>query len=159
MRPSYLVAASLAASVALSPALAAAADVNARAPQSTVPPSAAAVQLAAPPALTPALGEKAGCGAVLVILGKVADGYPELFAKQANGKGIQTVLSALGLKGKAMMDEAFAEAGAQGLTPSQTYEAGVSQVLTLIKPQAGVSADEVGRKAGLALMQRCTGIG
>lgn len=158
MRPSYLIAASLAASVALSPALAVAADVSARTAQATVPSATPAVQLAAPPALAPALGEKAGCGAVLVILGKVAEGYPELFSRRANGKGVQTVLSALGLKGRAMMDEAFAEAGAQGLTPSQTYEAGVSQVLTLIKPEPGVSADEVGRKVGLALMQRCTGI-
>lgn len=158
MRPSYLIAVSLAASVALSPALAAAA-ITPKAAQATVPSSTPNVKLGAPAALSPALGEKAGCGAVLVILGQVADGYPELFAKQSNGKGIQTLLSALGLKGKVMMDEAFTEANAQGLTPSQTYEAGVAQVLTLIKPEASGTAEDVGKQAGLALMKRCTGMG
>jgi hypothetical protein len=157
MRPSYLIAASLAASVAISPALAAAADVNAKAAQAQMAPSPA--PLAATP-LSPADSEKAGCGAVLVILGKVADGYPEMFANQANGKTIQTLLSAFGLKGKAMMDEAFTEGAARGLSPGQTYEAGVVGLLASVKSDVvGTSAQDAGRKAGMALMKRCTGIG
>lgn len=87
------------------PALASAADVNARAVQT--PPPAQPVPRPAP--LSAAASEKAGCGAVLLILGKVADTSPELFAKPSNGRAMQTLFSALGLKGKAMMDEAFAE--------------------------------------------------
>jgi len=157
MRPSYLVAASLAASVVLSPVLATAADIGTKAvkPAAATPP----VQ-GLPPAtgLSPASSEKVGCGAVLLILGKVADGYPDLFAKDPNGKAIQTVLSALGFKGRAMMDEGFVEGSALGLTPAQTYEAGVNQVLQLVKPTAGGKAEDLGREAGAALMQRCTGI-
>jgi hypothetical protein len=158
MRPSYLIAASLAASIALSPALAAAADVNAKAVQTQTAPSVTPIPGAS--ALSPADSEKAGCGAVLVILGKVADGYPEMFANQANGKMIQTLLSALGLKGKAMMDEAFAEGAAQGLSPSQTYEAGVVGLLASVKSDvAGANPQDAGKKAGVALMKRCTGMG
>jgi len=157
MRPSYFVAASLAASVVLSPVLATAADIGTKAarPAAATPP----VQ-GLPPAtgLSPASSEKVGCGAVLLILGKVADGYPDLFAKDPNGKAIQTVLSALGFKGRAMMDEGFVEGSALGLTPAQTYEAGVNQVLQLVKPAAGGKAEDLGREAGAALMQRCTGI-
>ena len=87
--------------------------------------------MATAPTLSAATSEKAGCGAVLLILGKVADSYPEAFAKQSNGKTIQSMLSAFGFKGKAMMDEAFAEGGALGLTPSQTYEAGVASLTQL----------------------------
>jgi hypothetical protein len=159
MRPSYLIAVSLAASVTLSPALAVAADVNAKAAQAqTAPPVITPIPGAS--ALPAADGEKAGCGAVLVILGKVADGYPEMFANQANGKMIQTLLSALGLKGKAMMDDAFAEGAAKGLSPSQTYEAGVVGLLASVKSDvAGGSAQDAGKKAGVALMKRCTGMG
>lgn len=157
MRSSYLVAASLAASVALAPALALAADVGAKPQSPNAPPSSA---LPAAP-LSPALSEKAGCGAVLVILGQIADGYPEAFAKSGgNGKGIRTMLSAFGLKGKAMMDEAFSEGSAQGLTPSQTYEGGVAGLLASVKSDvADSSPQEASRKAVGALMKRCTGIG
>jgi hypothetical protein len=159
MRPSYLIAVSLAASVALSPALAAAADVNAKAAQTQIAPSPSPAPSAATP-LSPADSEKAGCGAVLVILGKVADGYPEMFANQANGKTIQTLLSAFGLKGRAMMDEAFAEGAAQGLSPSQTYEAGVVGLLASVKSDvSSASPQDAGKKAGIALMKRCTGLG
>lgn len=156
MRSSYLIAVSLAASVALSPALAVAADTK-----PVGRPVVSPVQTPSAEPLSTASSEKVGCGAVLVILGKVADGYPELFAKQANGKTIQTLLSAFGLKGKAMMDEAFTEGAAQGLSPSQAYEAGVASLLASVKTDvaSGGSAEDAGRKAGLALMKRCTGLG
>lgn len=95
-----------------------------------------------------------------MILGKVADGYPELFAKQSNGKAIQNLLSAFGLKGKAMLDEAFAEGGAKGLSPSQTYEAGVTSLLSATKTEIAGAKDTsaAGRQAGVALMKRCTGM-
>lgn len=156
MRPSYLIAASLAASVALSPALAAAADVNARPAQT----QAAPVPLPSAPALSPVTSEKAGCGAVLLIMGKVADNYPDLFAKQNNGKAVQTLLSAFGLKGKAMMDEAFAEGSVQGLSPTQTYEAGVASLMDSVKTDIGsANPADTGKQVGMALMKRCTGIG
>ena len=126
-------------------------------------------QIAPPPAasplspsqLPPEVSEKAGCGAVLLIMGKVADGYPELFAKQSNGKAVQNLLSAFGLKGKAMLDEAFAEGGAKGLSPSQTYEAGVASLLSATKTEIASAKDpaSAGREAGVALMKRCTGLG
>ncbi len=95
-----------------------------------------------------------------MIIGKVADGYPEMFAKGSNAKGAQTLLSALGLKGKAMMDEAFTEGAAQGLTPTQVYEAGVSGLMASVKSDvAGASPAEAGKQAGIAVMKRCTGIG
>jgi hypothetical protein len=158
MRPSCLIAASLAASLLLSPALASAADVNAKA---QVPQSPVAKPLAAAPTLSAATSEKAGCGAVLMILGKVADGYPEMFAKQSNGKAVQSMLSAFGFKGKSMLDEAFAEGGALGLTPSQTYEAGVASLLSLAKSEVTGASDPnaAGREVGVALMKRCTGMG
>lgn len=111
--------------------------------------------------LPPEVSEKAGCGAVLLIMGKVADGYPELFAKQSNGKAVQNLLSAFGLKGKAMLDEAFAEGGAKGLSPSQTYEAGVTSLLSATKTEIASAKDpaSAGREAGVALMKRCTGLG
>lgn len=111
--------------------------------------------------LPPDVSEKAGCGAVLLIMGKVADGYPELFAKQSNGKAVQNLLSAFGLKGKAMLDEAFAEGGAKGLSPSQTYEAGVTSLLSATKTEIASAKDpaSAGREAGVALMKRCTGLG
>ena len=154
MRSSYLIAASLAASVALSPALAVAADTK-----PIVQAQSAPVPLPNAQPLSAAGANNAGCGAVLLMLGKVVDASPELFAKQANGKAIQTLLSALGLKGKAMMDEAFAEGAASGLSPTQTYDAGVASLVTSIKGDiSGSSPDEMGRKAGLALMNRCTGM-
>jgi hypothetical protein len=158
MRPSCLIAASLAASVLLSPAFANAADVN---PKAGIAQSPAAQPPTTAPALSAATSEKAGCGAVLMILGKVADGYPEMFAKQSNGKTVQSMLSAFGFKGKAMLDEAFAEGGALGLTPSQTYEAGVASLLSLAKSEVTGASDPnaAGRQAGVALMKRCTGMG
>ncbi len=158
MRPSCLIAASLAASVLVAPAFATAADVNPKA--QVVPPPAAKPQVTGP-TLSAATSEKAGCGAVLLILGKVADGYPEMFAKQSNGKTVQSMLSAFGFKGKAMLDEAFAEGGALGLTPSQTYEAGVASLLSLAKSEVTGASDPnaAGRQAGVALMKRCTGMG
>lgn len=98
---------------------------------------------------------------MLLIMGKVADGYPELFAKQSNGKAVQNLLSAFGLKGKAMLDEAFAEGGAKGLSPSQTYEAGVTSLLSATKTEIASAKDpaSAGREAGVALMKRCTGLG
>lgn len=157
MRSSYLIAVSLAASVALSPALATAADVSAK---PVVQAQAAPVLLPGAGPLSASAANNAGCGAILLMLGKVVDGSPELFAKQPNGKAIQTLLSALGLKGKAMMDEAFAEGSATGLSPTQTYEAGVGFLVTSIKGDiSGASPEEMGKKAGLALMNRCTGMG
>jgi hypothetical protein len=154
MRSSYLIAASLAASVALSPALAVAADTKPIAQAQAAP-----VPLPGATPLSAAGASNAGCGAVLLMLGKVVDSSPELFAKQANGKAIQTLLSALGLKGKAMMDEAFAEGAANGLSPTQTYDAGVASLTTSIKGDiSGASPGEMGKKAGLALMNRCTGM-
>jgi hypothetical protein len=158
MRPSYFVAASLAASVVLSPVLATAADTGTKAVRPAAATPAPIQGLPPVSGLSPASSEKVGCGAVLMILGKVADGYPDLFAKDPNGKAIQTVLSALGFKGRAMMDEGFAEGNALGLTPAQTYESGVSQVLQLVKPKAGGKAEDLGREAGAVLMQRCTGM-
>lgn len=157
MRSSYLIAVSLAASAALSPALAVAADVSAK---PVAQAQASPVPLPETTLLSAAAANNAGCGAVLLILGKVVDGSPELFAKQPNGKAIQTLLSALGLKGKAMMDQAFAEGAANGLSPTQTYEAGITSLMTSIKGDIGGSSpDEMGKKAGLALMNRCTGMG
>lgn len=158
MRSSYLIMASLVASLASTPALARAPDVNPRAVQAPIAPPAQPLPGAAP--LSAAASEKAGCGAVLLILGKVADTSPEMFAKQSNGKAMQTLFSALGLKGKVMMDEAFAEGAGQGLTATQTYEAGVVGLLGSIKADiAGASPRDAGRNAGVALMKRCTGLG
>lgn len=84
-----------------------------------------------------------------------------MFAKQSNGKTVQSMLSAFGFKGRAMLDEAFAEGGALGLTPSQTYEAGVASLLSLTKSDVAGASDPgaAGRQAGVALMKRCTGMG
>lgn len=155
MRRSYLIAASLVA--AFMPALAYA-DVNPRAAQAPAAPLGTQLPALAP--LSAAASEKAGCGAVLLILGKVADTSPEMFAKQSNGKAVQTLFSALGLKGKVMMDEAFAEGASQGLSATQTYEAGVVGLLGSIKADiAGANVRDAGRNAGVALMKRCTGMG
>lgn len=157
MRPSYLIAASLAASVALSPAFAAAADVSAKAAQAQAAPIP---QVPPAASLSAGASSKAGCGAILLVLGAVADSSPELFAKQQNGKAIQTLLSALGLKGKVMLDEAFAEGTTNGLTATQTFEAGIGSLMTSIKADvaAGGNAEDMGKKAGMALMNRCTGM-
>lgn len=158
MRRSYLIAASLVASLAVAPALACAADVNAKIVQAPTPPPASPIPGGAP--LSAAASEKAGCGAVLLVLGKVADTSPEMFAKRSNGRAMQTLFSAFGLKGKAMMDEAFAEGAGQGLTATQIYEAGVVGLLGSIKADiASASPQDAGRNAGVALMKRCTGMG
>ncbi|MFT4251146.1 MAG: hypothetical protein QM608_01505 [Caulobacter sp.] len=121
------------------------------------PPAAAAAADAPAPDLTPQ--EKAGCGAVLVILGKVATSYPQIFAeKGADGRGMQFVLEAFGAKGRTMMDEAFDDGAQKGVKPSKVYEDGLAFLFENVQPVPGEAAEETGKRAGLALLQRCTGI-
>lgn len=119
------------------------------------PPSAALPA----PAQSLSNEEKAGCGAVLMILGQVSTSYPQLFAKQGqDGRGIQFVLEAFGAKGRIMMDEAFDDGAQRGLKPSKVYEQGLSFLFENAQPVAGETAEQGGRRAAMALMQRCTGI-
>ncbi|WP_146197931.1 hypothetical protein [Caulobacter endophyticus] len=103
--------------------------------------------------------EKAGCGAVLVILGKVATSYPQLFAQKGNdGRGAQFMLEAFGAKGRMMMDEAFEDGAEQGVKPTKVYEDGLGFLFESVKPEPGESNEAAGKRAAMALLQRCTGI-
>ncbi|WP_146217970.1 hypothetical protein [Caulobacter sp. D5] len=148
-----MIAAAMVASLTAGSALAAVTPSKPKAP------SAAAAAMAATPApdLTPQ--EKAGCGAVLVILGKVATSYPQVFAsKGADGRGMQFVLEAFGAKGRTMMDEAFEDGAQKGVKASKVYEDGLDFLFENVKPAEGESAEAAGKRAGVALLQRCTGI-
>lgn len=150
-----MIAAALVASLA-------AGSVQAATPEtakSKAPAPSAASRLPAAPAQAMSSEEKAGCGAVLVILGQVSTSYPQLFAKQGqDGRGIQFVLEAFGAKGRIMMDEAFEDGAQRGLKPSKVYEEGLSFLFENAQPVEGETAEQGGRRAAMALMQRCTGI-
>ena len=120
-------------------------------------PAAAAQATPAPAELTSR--EKAGCGAVLVILGKVATSYPQLFAQKGqDGRGAQFMLEAFGAKGRMMMDEAFEDGAEQGVKPTKVYEDGLGFLFDSVKPEPGESNEAAGKRAAMALLQRCTGI-
>jgi hypothetical protein len=151
MKRTYMIAAALVAS--LTAGYVQAATTEAAKPKAS--PSAP-VQ-AAPAELTSR--EKAGCGAVLVILGKVASSYPQLFAgKGGDGRGAQFMLEAFGAKGRMMMDEAFEDGAEQGVKPTKVYEDGLGFLFESVQPESGESNEAAGKRAAMALLQRCTGI-
>ncbi|MBI1685295.1 hypothetical protein [Caulobacter hibisci] len=153
MKRTYMIAAAMVASLTAGPVLA---DATPGKPKSP-PPAAAAAANAPAPELT--AQEKAGCGAVLVILGKVATSYPQIFAsKGGDGRGMQFVLEAFGAKGRTMMDEAFEDGAEKGVKPSRVYEDGLQFLFENVKPAPGETAEAAGKRAGVALLQRCTGI-
>lgn len=144
------------ASLAASPVLAAVTPETSKEKQKA-PPAAAAI--VATPAPDLSAQEKAGCGAVLLILGKAASTYPQIFAsKGADGRGVQFVLEAFGAKGRIMLDEAFEDGAEKGVKPTKVYEDGLAFLFENIKPAEGETAEATGKRAGVALLQRCTGI-
>ena len=147
-----MVASSLAA-----PALAATTPGAANVQSAKPPASAAAAAAATPVELT--AEEKAGCGAVLMILGKVSTSYPQVFAsKGQDGRGLQFMLEAFGAKGRMMLDEAFEDGAEKGVKPSKVYEDGLGFLFKSVQPAPGENAEAVGKRAGMELLQRCTGI-
>ncbi|WP_165832245.1 hypothetical protein [Caulobacter radicis] len=152
MKRTYMIAAAMVAFLTAGSVQAATTEAaKAKAP----PPAAQAAP--APAELTSR--EKAGCGAVLVILGKVATSYPQLFAQKGNdGRGAQFMLEAFGAKGRMMMDEAFEDGAEQGVKPTKVYEDGLGFLFESVKPEPGESNEAAGKRAAMALLQRCTGI-
>ncbi|MDG2531908.1 hypothetical protein [Caulobacter endophyticus] len=158
MKRTYMIAAAMVAFLTVGSAQASTTQTAKPKASAPVAPPRAPVAPAAP-AQTLSNEEKAGCGAVLMILGQVSTSYPQLFAKQGqDARGIQFVLEAFGAKGRMMMDEAFEDGAQRGLKPSKVYEEGLSFLFENAQPVAGETAEQGGRRAAMALMQRCTGI-
>ena len=94
---------------------------------------------------------KAGCGVALVGLAKGTARFPAAMNMvQSNQRSMMRfMMQALGAQGQVMMDEAFAEGAARGLTPGQVYAAGVDDMLAAFE---GVNPR--GRDGGERLMGR-----
>lgn len=154
MKRTYMIPAVLVASLAATSSLAAVPGAKAK----PVAPAAPSLP-AAPVEANMTASEKAGCGAVLVILGKVATHFPQAFAgKGSDGRGAQFMLEAFGAKGRMMMDEAFEDGAEQGIKPTKVYEDGLGFLFENVKPTPGEGAEATGKRAATELLQRCTGI-
>lgn len=77
------------------------------------------------------LERKTGCGVALVALDKGATRFPGAMAmvKSDQRAMMRLMMQALGAQGQAMLDEAFAEGAARGLSPTEVYAAGVDDML------------------------------
>ncbi|MCC7266509.1 MAG: hypothetical protein IT546_04115 [Caulobacteraceae bacterium] len=110
---------------------------------------AAARQSEGPPDLP--LERKAGCGVALVALDRGVTRFPgALGMVKPDQRGMMRfMMQALGAQGQTMLDDAFAEGAARGLTPGQVYAAGVDDMLAAFE---GISPR--GRDAGERVMKR-----
>ena len=119
----------------------------------------AASQAAAPSAATPpdaaapaSLDERLGCGVLLVTIDEVLQRNPQLAARFSKGDkssaAMMPMFRLLGVSGGTMLDKAYAEGSAQGLTPTALYRRGVANLST--KFAQGGGQDEA-----MALFGRC----
>ena len=121
------------------------------------PVMAAATQKAAPKpaagASVPAsLDERLGCGVLLVTIDEVLQRNPQLASRFSKGDkssaAMMPMFRLLGVSGGTMLDKAYAEGSAQGLTPTMLYRRGVANLST--KFAQGGGQDQV-----MALFGRC----
>lgn len=109
----------------------------------------AAARQSQAPELT--LERKAGCGLALVALGKGAARFPAFasMVKPDQRSTMRFMMQALGAQGLVMLDEAFAEGEARGMSPGEVYAAGVDDMLAAFEGLTPRS-----RNSGEAVMKR-----
>ena len=131
------------------------------APVSAATTPKAAAQAAAPPATTPptletetpaSLDERLGCGVLLVTIDEVLQRNPQLAARLSKGDknsaAMIPLFRVLGASGGILLDKAYAEGVAQGLTPTTLYRRGVANMSS--KFGQGAGKDEA-----MAMFGRC----
>ena len=114
--------------------------------------SQAAAPVAPDTAAPASLDERLGCGVMLVTVDEVLQRNPQLASRFSKGDkssaAMMPMFRLLGVSGGTMLDKAYAEGSAQGLTPTMLYRRGVANLST--KFAQGGGQDQV-----MALFGRC----
>ncbi len=113
-----------------------------------------AARPSAAPALT-ALDDRLGCGVLLVTIDEVLQRNPQLATKFSKGDGSAAAMlpmfRMLGASGELMLDKAYAEGVAQGVTPTALYRRGVAKL-------SASFANGGGKEEAMAVFTNCMAI-
>jgi len=98
------------------------------------------------------LDERLGCGVLLVTIDEVLQRNPQLSARFSKGDKASAAMipmfRLLGASGGTMLDKAYAEGAAQGLTPTALYRRGVADMSARF-------AKGGGKDEAMAVFARC----